>query len=308
VGSGVVDVFDLNGNFVARAVTGGNLNAPYGVAFAPQSGFGIYSGDLLIGNFGDGIINVYDPKTYAYLGQLMDSTGKALAYAALWDVLTGGTPILNSTTVSGGSKTDVYFVAGLANEAHGLLGSIANATVSGATPTFGFSASTSAATVTGGGAATATLSAASVNGFTGTVTFACSGLPAGSSCIFSPSSLNVITSAPAISQLSISTTPNLTNMGFASPHLRGRTHEILGLASLLPFSLFLFIRRRSSGRALRIFGPLAALILCFGAASVIIGCSDHGPPPGTPTGTSNVTVTATSGSTSQKATIALTVQ
>ena len=36
-GNGVVDVFDLNGNFVARAVTGGNLNEPWGVAIAPTS-------------------------------------------------------------------------------------------------------------------------------------------------------------------------------------------------------------------------------------------------------------------------------
>src|SRR5206468_5284430 len=71
-GNGMVNVFDVNGNFVAHAVSpGGNLNAPWGLAIAPTA-FGIFGGDLLVGNFGDGVINAYDPKTYAYLGQLAD--------------------------------------------------------------------------------------------------------------------------------------------------------------------------------------------------------------------------------------------
>src|ERR1700678_4696117 len=57
--TGFVSVFDDNGNFIARAVTGGNLNAPWGVTIAPAS-FGIYGGDLLIGNFGDGLITAYN--------------------------------------------------------------------------------------------------------------------------------------------------------------------------------------------------------------------------------------------------------
>jgi uncharacterized protein (TIGR03118 family) len=61
-GTGVVDVYDTTGVFVVRAVAFGNLNAPSGVAFAPAN-YGVYSNDLLIGNFGDGKINVYDPKT-----------------------------------------------------------------------------------------------------------------------------------------------------------------------------------------------------------------------------------------------------
>ncbi|HTC74757.1 MAG TPA: TIGR03118 family protein, partial [Edaphobacter sp.] len=80
-GDGMVNVFDVNGNFVAHAVTpGGNLNAPWGLAIAPTT-FGVFGGALLVGNFGDGIINAYDPKTFAYLGQLADGTGKTLVYA-----------------------------------------------------------------------------------------------------------------------------------------------------------------------------------------------------------------------------------
>src|SRR5580700_5779437 len=52
---GYVDVFDLSGNFVSRFASAGTLNAPWGIAVAP-SGFGSIAGDILIGNFGDGMI------------------------------------------------------------------------------------------------------------------------------------------------------------------------------------------------------------------------------------------------------------
>lgn len=86
--TGFVDVFDVNGNFVTRGVTGGNLNPPWGVAIAPAS-FGIYGGDLMVGNFGDGLINVYNPTSFAYLGQIADGTGKAIAYPGLGSLCLG---------------------------------------------------------------------------------------------------------------------------------------------------------------------------------------------------------------------------
>src|SRR5215472_7533962 len=238
-GNGLVDIFDLNGNFVARAVTGGNLNAPWGVAFAPSTGFGIFSGDLLIGNFGDGKINVYDPKTYAFLGQLMDSTGKSIVNLSLWDLLTGGTPVLNSTTSSGGSLTNLYFTAGLANQAHGLLASISSATTTGAAPTFSLTAATPAMTVSNGSTSSpVTLSVAPVNGFTGAVTFYCTGLPSGASCNFSPSNVNVASNAVATTQMTVATSGVMAMSGHPDPYLL-HFHPAFGLAlaSLLPFTL-----------------------------------------------------------------------
>jgi uncharacterized protein (TIGR03118 family) len=164
VGNGLVDIFDTTGKFVSRAITGGNMNSPWGIAFAPAN-FGIFSNDLLIGNFGDGRINVYDPKTFAYLGQLMDGSGKSLAYASLWELLPGGTAVTGTTSVSGGDTSTVYFTAGLTGEVHGLFAGITSATTAGSTPAFGFSASAGAATVTAGSATSATLSLAPVNGF-----------------------------------------------------------------------------------------------------------------------------------------------
>ena len=310
-GNGIVDVFDLSGNFVARAVTGGNLNAPWGVAFAPSTGFGIFSGALLIGNFGDGKINAYDPKSYAYLGQLMDSTGKSLVYASLWDLLTGGTPVSNGTTPSsGGAITNVYFTAGLANEAHGLLGAISSATTTGATPTFSFSASTSTMTITNGSSGMATVSAAPVNGFSGGVTFYCTGLPSGAACDFSPSSLTVASNAVSTAQVTIDTSGMMQKMSSLNRPLYRHPRFTPALASLLPFCILLFRRRRSLRNTLLLLIPL--LVMTLGAATLIQGCSSNStiPPTPTPTGLSQVSVIAMSTSTGQQQSynIALTIQ
>src|SRR5262249_32376699 len=59
-GSGIVSVFNLDGTFNQRFAEGGHLKAPWGMALAP-SNFGPLAGKLLIGNFGDGHINAFDP-------------------------------------------------------------------------------------------------------------------------------------------------------------------------------------------------------------------------------------------------------
>jgi uncharacterized protein (TIGR03118 family) len=66
---GVVDEFDANGNLLKRIATGGSLFAPWGIVIAP-SGFGAFSNDLLIGNFGNGEINAFDSTTDMFLGTL----------------------------------------------------------------------------------------------------------------------------------------------------------------------------------------------------------------------------------------------
>lgn len=306
-GNGIVDVFDVNGNFVSRAITGGNLNAPWGIAFAPAS-FGIFSNDLLVGNFGDGMINVYDPKTFSFVGQLMDSTGKSLNYPSLWELLKGGTAVSGTTAVSGGDTSTVYFTAGLANEAHGLLAGIANTTVAGSTPTIGLSASTGATTVTAGNSATATLSVAPVNGFSGTVTFACSGLPVSATCSFSPSSLTVSSTAVAFTTVTIQTT--MATARTQHPNVRGNGGSGITAAMLLPFaSLLLFTRRRFTrqGAALRM---LCAMVVSLAAGSFIVGCAGAGHTQvyPTPAGQSTVVMTATAGSVSQQTSLALTVK
>ena len=73
-GNGYVDVYDVTGQLQQRLIANGVLNAPWGMAIAPAS-FGTFGGSLLVGNFGDGRINAFDPTTGAYLGTLNDQAG-----------------------------------------------------------------------------------------------------------------------------------------------------------------------------------------------------------------------------------------
>jgi uncharacterized protein (TIGR03118 family) len=92
------------------------LNAPWRFAIAP-SGFGDRHLQLLVGNFGDGAINVFDLVTDAYLGQLHDLTGQPLRIDGLWAMSAG-----NGSRA--GSEAKLYFSAGPNNEADGLFGYI----------------------------------------------------------------------------------------------------------------------------------------------------------------------------------------
>jgi uncharacterized protein (TIGR03118 family) len=115
-GNGFVDEFDLEGHLLHRVASGGVLNSPWGLAIAP-SGFGEFSHDLLVGNFGDGTINVFDPKTDHFLGKLEGADGTPIQITDLWSLVPG----------NAGANTDphkIYFTAGLENEQHGLFGSL----------------------------------------------------------------------------------------------------------------------------------------------------------------------------------------
>ena len=294
--TGFVSVFDVNGNFVARAVTGGDLNAPWGVAIAP-AGFGIYGGDLLIGNFGDGLITAYDPTTYAYLGMVADGTGNAIAYPGLWEIFV--------STSTAANPNAIYFTAGLAHETHGLFGVISNGATTTATPTFNLSADSQVTSVAAGTSSVLTISVAPTNGFTGTVSLTCSGAPVGAVCSFSPSQLPVTANAPAISTCTIQTSS--ASMPFGELMFKGLgRHPGMGIVSalLLPFGAVLTMRRRRRFAGLRVLGVVVVL---FASAGLVVGCSSTPPPPVTPAGTSNITITATSGSIKQSAVVGLTV-
>ena len=116
-GLGLVNVFDVHGTLQKHLITaGGKLNAPWGVALAPAN-FGTYSHELLVGNFGDGVINAFDPGTGAFVGALADSNGQPFANPGLWGIAFGNGARNQPTTT-------LYFVAGIANEADGVYGRI----------------------------------------------------------------------------------------------------------------------------------------------------------------------------------------
>jgi uncharacterized protein (TIGR03118 family) len=119
-GNGFVSVFDLNGNLLTHLVSGGALNQPWGIAIAPST-FGAFAGDLIVGNFGDGKINVFDPNTGKSLGALEDTKGNAIVIPNLWGLIFGNGK-------SGGDPNFLYFTAtivGTGGAFHGLFGSLA---------------------------------------------------------------------------------------------------------------------------------------------------------------------------------------
>jgi uncharacterized protein (TIGR03118 family) len=124
-GNGFVDVFDTNGNLIQRFASQGTLDSPWGVTQAPAS-FGAFGGDILVGNFGDGTINAFDPKSGAFLGQLQGTGGQTISIQGLWGLQFG-------TGGSGGTPGALYFTAGAGQEQHGLFGTLAPAATS--TPT-----------------------------------------------------------------------------------------------------------------------------------------------------------------------------
>jgi uncharacterized protein (TIGR03118 family) len=114
-GNGFVDFYDTAGTLLRRFAAHGSLNSPWGVALAPQ-GFGRASGALLVGNFGDGRINAYDPVSGRFLGALRGGGGRPLAIDGLWALAFGNGVI--------GTHRTLLFTAGPAGESHGLFGSI----------------------------------------------------------------------------------------------------------------------------------------------------------------------------------------
>jgi uncharacterized protein (TIGR03118 family) len=113
---GIVDVFDANGIFLQRLITGGSLDNPWGITLAP-AGFGSFGGDLLVGNNGNGEINAFNPTTGAWIGTLDNDLGTPIVNSGLWalEFRTGGTGVNTDT---------LYFTAGINGQKDGLFGSI----------------------------------------------------------------------------------------------------------------------------------------------------------------------------------------
>jgi uncharacterized protein (TIGR03118 family) len=141
---GIVDMFDTSGNLMARVATKGALNAPWGLALAP-SDFGPFSGELLVGNFGNGMIHAYHQQANArwkFRGPLRVSRNKVLKISGLWGLSFGnGGPA--------GPMNTLYFTAGPGGGSHGLFGSIQPAGGATTTPTTTPGASTTTTTAVG---------------------------------------------------------------------------------------------------------------------------------------------------------------
>jgi uncharacterized protein (TIGR03118 family) len=115
-GLGVVDVYTVNGKLVHHLVSNGPaspLDEPWGLAIAP-AGFGPFAGDLLVGNLGNGWINVFNPTTGMHLGALDGPNGSPIAINGLWGLRVGNSAF--------GGSSSLVFSAGPNGYANGVVG------------------------------------------------------------------------------------------------------------------------------------------------------------------------------------------
>jgi uncharacterized protein (TIGR03118 family) len=116
-GLGLVDIFDAGGTFIKQLVApGGALNGPWGMVLAPAD-FGTLSNALLVGNFGDGKINGYDPASGTFMGAIMDSSGHPFAMPGLWGIAFGN-------DAANQPHNTLFFAAGINDEVNGSYGRI----------------------------------------------------------------------------------------------------------------------------------------------------------------------------------------
>ena len=113
-GNGFVDVFDTDGHLLRRFASRGPLNSPWGVTRASFA-FGRFSGDILVGNFGNGKINVFNSRG-RFIDELDRPNGKPLIIDGLWKLTLGGGRASSPDTL--------YFTAGPNDEKDGLFGTI----------------------------------------------------------------------------------------------------------------------------------------------------------------------------------------
>lgn len=117
-GHGFIDIYSTRGALLKRLISRGALNSPWGMTIAP-AGFGAFGGDLLVGNFGNGRIHAYNPRTGAFMGTLRNRAGHVIVLGGLWGLLFG-----NGTSAP---KTTLMFTSGPGGEQHGKWGTIAAA-------------------------------------------------------------------------------------------------------------------------------------------------------------------------------------
>jgi uncharacterized protein (TIGR03118 family) len=286
-GNGIVDIFDLEGNFIKRFASNGVLNSPWGVTQASAS-FGQFSNDILIGNFGDGTINAFDPTSGNFLGQLKDQTGATITNGSLWGLVfgAGGT----------GDSNTLYFTAGLANGGHGLFGAITVA----AAPTLDYSltATPQNATVTAGKSANFMLTITPASRFASAVTLSCAA-PTGVTCTVNPAT--VTPDAGPVTSLLTAT----TSTSFQPANRFNMTGKWLAGEGL--FGCFIAGMGRSRRRlgSLLLAGLASTLVAGFLLTSTGCGGGSSSQANG---GNASIIVTATSGALRHTSTVNLTVQ
>lgn len=165
-----------------------------------------------------------------------------------------------------------------------------------AAPSFNFTVSPTALTVTGGQSGTVTVQVTPLNSFSSPVSFSCTNLPSGASCSFAPATVTP-------SGAAASTTLTVTTTSTSSAALRHNSAPWFpGSVMAIAFCCFGWKKRR----AVQMLAILVALTV-----SMCSGCGRAVQVPGSTTQQqteTTITVVATSGSLQQTASFTLTVQ
>jgi len=280
-GSGFVDMYDLEGVFVRRFASTGALNVPTAIVQA-SSNFGAFSNDILIGNYGDGAINAFDPNTGQSLGTLKDGNGNPILNPQLHSLSFGDGTVGNADTL--------YLTAGSAGGNLGIFAALAVNT-SGTGPDFALSSDRQSVTVTPGQAANFSVKAAPVGNYRGVFTFSCNA-PATVMCVLNAPSVDAATGASVVA---------VTATAVRTPGANAVA------AVLLPGFLLVGIGWR---RRRRLLARLMILTLgLLGVAAVgFIGCGSSSAKMSPGPVAQTFSVTALSGSISHTTTLTLNVQ
>lgn len=278
---GIVDIYELDGSFVRRFTSDSSLNAPSGIVQAGPN-FGAFSNDILIGNYGDGLINAFDPGTGQFLGTLKDGNGTPITNPKLHSLLFGDG--------NAGDANTLYLTAALSGGTNGLFATIAVNT-RGAGPDFSLTASPASATVSAGQAANFSIEAAPVANFRGAFSFACNA-PATVTCTVGSSSVDTRTGSATVV---VTATPSVAQ--------RSNAIAVLGIFGFL-FAGCDFRRRRRAISALMV-PVFALLVLSLGGVTGCGSSAGSGITSG-PT-TQSLSITATSGSISHTTVLTLNV-
>lgn len=286
-GLGIVDAFDMEGNFHGTFASGTQLNAPWGMAIAPAS-FGDFSNDILVGNFGDGIINAYD-TTGQFVGQVKNSAGQVIATPGLWELVfgRGGT----------GDPNTLYFTAGGSNQTNGLFATLVPATAVGGAD-FSLNLSSQTVTVTAGGSSTIPIGSAGVGGFNSQITLSCTPA-AGITCSFNPNAITPGGNAGS-SVLTISASATAPGGGYG-----GRSFALL-LSGLGLFGTVLMAGRNKGSATKKSLMLMAVLALLVTGMTFTVACGNYSRHQAGNQAT--VSVTGTSAGVSHSVPVSVTVQ
>jgi hypothetical protein len=219
--------------------------------------------------------------------------------------LTNGVATYTTTSLPLGGNTIIALYSG-STAYSGSTSNSVTVTVQAVPPSFAIGASPASASVTAGQSTTTTITVTPVGGFNQQVSFACTGLPSGGSCSFSPTTVTPNGTAAATTTLTIATAAQ--SGALAVPWSPGARSRGVTTVALLAAGAFWVFGRRKDLPWMRMLPMLLVLVTI---AAVAIGCGGSGGSGGgggQQPQTYTVTVTGTAGSENQTATFSLTVQ